>query len=78
MDVQPIASIENEVEANVLEALLTEENIPHIIQSNYNSAYDGVFQKVEGWGWIQAPPEHAARIHALITELRAQRDAATE
>ncbi len=77
MDVQRIAPIANEIEANLLDAVLTGEDIPHIMQTNYDLAYDGIFQRSEGWGWVQAPPEHAEHILTLLANIRAQQNAET-
>ncbi len=64
------AEIGNELEAGLLESLLVEENIPHIMRSYYDAVYDGVFQVQKGWGCVQAPVAHHGRIHEMLRELR--------
>lgn len=50
------------IEANLLEGLLKERNIPHIIRSYHDSAYDGLFQMQSGWGQLDAPEEFREEI----------------
>lgn len=63
--------VNDEVEAGLLDALLTEEAIPHIMRSYYDVIYDGIFQAQKGWGCVQAPSAHHARIQEILMELRA-------
>jgi len=65
-----IAAVDNQFEAQVLEAVLKERDIPFLLKSYYDSAYDGLFQGQKGWGAVYAPAEHAAEIAAILTELR--------
>ena len=52
-----IANIENFIEAQVLESVLKEREIPYRIRSFHDTAYDGLFQFQKGWGEIYAPTE---------------------
>ncbi|UZQ81926.1 DUF2007 domain-containing protein [Thermoanaerobacter sp. RKWS2] len=45
-----ILVLENEIEAKLLEGILKEKGIPHFIRSYHDTAYDGLFQTVTGWG----------------------------
>jgi hypothetical protein len=38
--------LENEIEAQLLDSILNERNIPHHIQSYYDTAFDGLFQTI--------------------------------
>jgi hypothetical protein len=67
-----VAILDNEIQARLLSALLDEENIPHLLRSYHDSAYDGLFQAERGWGHIEAPEEHHPRILELIAEIREQ------
>ena len=42
--------LENEIEAQLLDSILNERNIPHHIQSYHDTAYNGLFQTQKGWG----------------------------
>ena len=39
-----IAIFENIIEAQLIDSILNEQNIPHMIRSFYDTAYDGLFQ----------------------------------
>jgi hypothetical protein len=65
-----IAVIESMVEARVLDSMLNEQGIPHVMKSYQDSAYDGVFQGSMGWGHIEASDEHEPEILALLKSLR--------
>jgi hypothetical protein len=67
-----IAVIENIVQAQMLETLLNELGIPHLLRSYHDSAYDGLFQGQKGWGHVEASAMHEAEILSLLGELRAQ------
>jgi hypothetical protein len=55
----------NEFEAKLLDEILTEKNIPHIIRSYHDSAYDGLWQMQSSWGHLEAPEEYEEEI--LVT-----------
>jgi len=67
---EKIAIVENEIEAISLRGELEERRIPHMMQSYYDSAYDGLFQFSSGWGHVEAPVEHRDEILAVLEELR--------
>lgn len=52
-----ILLLSNGIEANLLDGLLNERGIPHVIRSYHDSAYDGLFQLHAGWGQLDAPEE---------------------
>lgn len=52
----------NEIEANLLDGLLKEREIPHMIRSYHDSAYDGLWQYHAGWGQLDAPEEYRDEI----------------
>jgi len=53
-----IAILENEFEAQILQSILEEREIPHYLKSFHDIAYDGLFQRSMGWGVIFAPQEY--------------------
>jgi hypothetical protein len=57
-----ILSLNNEFEAKLLDEILTEKNIPHIIRSYHDSVYDGLWQMQSGWGHVEAPEEFREEI----------------
>ena len=67
-----IAVLDNMVQAQILESMLKEHGIPHVMKTYHDAAYDGIFQDMKGWGHVEAPEEHGAEILALLDDLRAQ------
>jgi hypothetical protein len=66
------AVLDNEVQAELMDAVLSERKIPHIMQSYHDSALDGLFQIGKGWGVILAPESSKAEIVAALAEIRRQ------
>ena len=69
-DVEQICEISNELEAHLIDQLLTDRNIPHLMRTYHDSAYVGVFQQAN-WGNIEAPVSYKDIIITLLDELRA-------
>jgi hypothetical protein len=65
-----IAVLDNQFEAQLLESVLNERGIPHLLRSYYDTAFDGLFQTQKGWGYISAPPEFSADIKEILYYLR--------
>ena len=64
-----IVVLDNEVEARLMDSILTERNIPHRMRSYHDSAYDGIFQAQKGWGHIEAPLRYREEIIAIQADL---------
>jgi len=67
---EKIAAIKNEIEALCLKEELEGRGIPHIVHSNYDSSFDGLFQFSGGWGHVEAPAEYRDEILAVLEEIR--------
>ncbi|MFH1351939.1 MAG: hypothetical protein ABII26_13550 [Pseudomonadota bacterium] len=65
-----IAILENEIEAQLLDSILTERNIPHLMRSYHDTAYDGLYQTQKGWGYVGAPEPYQGEIQEIIADLR--------
>jgi len=65
-----VATLENEIEARLLDSILNERNIPHLITSYYDTAYDGLYQTQKGWGHISAPDPYLEEIREIISIVR--------
>jgi hypothetical protein len=70
-----ILVLKNPVEANLLDGLLNEEGIPHIIKSHHDSAYDGLWQIQSGWGHLDAPEEFRETIVKMYKEMTWEQEA---
>ena len=64
-----IVVLDNEVQARLLESLLKEQGIPHLIRSYHDSAYDGLFQVSKGWGCVEAPKRYKSKILKILNGL---------
>ncbi len=71
-DSERIAVLENEVEARLLDAELAKRDIPYRMRTYHDSAYDGVFQGVYGWGQVEAPSEYRDDILRILRCVRPQ------
>ena len=65
-----VETLENEIEALLLDSILSEQNIPHLIISYHDTAYDGLYQTQKGWGYISAPFAYLEEIKEIISYLR--------
>jgi hypothetical protein len=66
---EKILVFENQIEANLLDGLLTERNIPHIIRSYHDSVYDGLWQTQSGWGHLEAPLIYREEILEIYSKM---------
>ena len=63
-----ILSLSSEIEAVRIKEILDSHEIPHLIRSFHDSAYDGIFQHQYGWGILEADESDEARILSLIKD----------
>lgn len=75
--VEKIAVLDNEVQARLVDAILSGRSIPHLMRSNYDSAYDGIYQAAMGWGQVEAPSAFREEILAVIADVKRQSAGAT-
>ncbi|MGD8251883.1 MAG: hypothetical protein PVF20_06195 [Desulfobacterales bacterium] len=65
-----MAVLENAIETQLLTSILDEQNIPHLIRSHHDTAYDGLFQFQKGWADLLAPPEYRVAVMEIMASLR--------
>ena len=68
-DTVRILIIKNQVEASLLDEILKERDIPHIIKSYHDLAYDGLWQTPTAWGQLDAPRQFKEEILKLYEEM---------
>jgi len=68
-DIIKILVFRNEIEALFIDEILTERQIPHLIRSYHDSAYDGLWQLQSGWGHIEAPEEYRDEILTIFDQM---------
>jgi len=69
---EKIAVLESEVQAELVDSVLEQRDIPHLMRSYHDSAYDGIFQTHAGWGQIEAPAAFRDEILAVIEDVKQQ------
>ncbi len=69
-DYVKVTVLDNEIEAQLLDSILDERDIPHLMVSYHDTAYDGLFQTQKGWGHVSAPPFFKQEILEIVQELR--------
>jgi predicted DNA-binding transcriptional regulator len=65
-----VAILENEIEARLIDSILSERKIPHRMQSYHDTAYNGLYQSQKGWGYVSAPESCHKEIKEIISEVR--------
>ena len=71
-DYLKVATLENEIEATLVESILIERGIPHLMRSYYDTAFDGLFQTQKGWGYVSVPRSYEDEVTEIISDLREQ------
>jgi hypothetical protein len=66
---EKILVLYNEFEASLMKSILEERDIPFILKSYYDSAYDGMWQAQKGWGQLDADPKHREEIISIYAEV---------
>jgi hypothetical protein len=67
---EKIAVLESPFEAQVVASVLEDEEIPHLVRSYHDTAYDGLFQMQRGWGEIRARSADADRVREILDLVR--------
>jgi hypothetical protein len=64
-----ILTLNSEIEAITIKEILDNNEIPHIIRSYHDSAYDGLFQNQYGWGILEADETDEVKILDLVKDI---------
>jgi hypothetical protein len=64
-----ILMVKNEIEAMLLDEILTEKKIPHILRSYHDSALNGLWQTQSIWGHVEAAEEYREEILQTYNEI---------
>ena len=75
---EKIVVLDNEVQAELVDSVLSERGIPHLMRSYYDSALDGIFQTPKGWGHVEAPGSFRDEILAVIGDIKQQASSRAE
>lgn len=71
-ELEKILNLDNEVIARLMGSILKDREIPHIIRTYHDSAYDGLWAYQQGWGFIEAPPKYRDEILAIFEDIKKQ------
>ncbi|MEI6898448.1 MAG: hypothetical protein WCL00_01110 [Bacteroidota bacterium] len=66
---EKILVLNNEFEAELLEEVLNDKEIPHGIVPHDDSMFEGINQMEFGWGYVEAPLSRKDEILAVYEEL---------
>lgn len=64
------AILENEDEARLVESILIERGIPHLMRSYHDTAFDGLYQTQKGWGHVSVPESYKEDVDEIISDIR--------
>lgn len=64
-----ILNLSSEIEAIRIKEILEGNEIPHLIRSFYDTAYDGLFQHQYGWGVLEADEKDESEILELVKDI---------
>lgn len=67
-----IALLDNAIEAQLIDSVLNDQSIPHMLRSYYDTAYDGLFQVQKGWGEVRAPAAFKETILEILESIRTE------
>jgi len=67
-----IAVLDSVIHAQMLEDMLDQRGIPHVIISYHDSAYNGVFQVSQGWGHVEAPDKYRDEIVIILQAVKGE------
>jgi len=65
-----IIVLDSAIEAQLVESILSEQEIPYRLRSFHDTAYDGLFQVQKGWGEISAPSSLKQEIIDIVDDIR--------
>jgi hypothetical protein len=74
-DLVTVMTAENRFEAERARAALEQEEIPVLVRSFYDTAYDGLFVAQKGWGHIQVRKKDQAAAEEILRDLESTLDA---
>jgi hypothetical protein len=65
-----ICLLDNIIEAQLVESILTQRGLAHRIRTFHDTAYDGLFQVQQGWGDLYAQAQDRDQIIEILEDVR--------
>ena len=66
---EKILVLNNEFEAGLLEEILNDRKIPHVIVTSDDTALGGIMEMEFGWGYLEAPEKYKEEILKIFEEI---------
>ncbi len=63
-------SVENRFEGDRVSQALTEGEIPFLIKSYHDTAYDGLYVLQKGWGVVMVPREFKDEAKKIVSDVK--------
>ncbi len=67
-----ILVLNSQIEASLIDEILTDRNIPHMLRSYHDLVYDGLWATDTVWGELDAPPEYREQITEIYNMMLKQ------
>lgn len=67
-----ILVLNSQIEASLIEEILKDRKIPHILRSYHDLVYDGLWATDTVWGELDAPPEYKEEILEIYNMMTKQ------
>jgi hypothetical protein len=71
-------ALDNQVEASLLDLMLVQDGVPHLVRSFQDRAYGRLWQFQQGWGYVETPARFAGGVRVLLDLIRSNRYTAAE
>ena len=69
-DYVKVSVLDNQIEAQLLDSILVQRDIPHLMISYHDTAYDGLYQTQKGWGHVSSPSSFKDEILEILGDIR--------
>jgi hypothetical protein len=66
-------SLDNQVEASLLDLMLVQDGVPHMVRSYQDRAYGRLWQFQQGWGYVETPARYASGVRVLLDLIRSNK-----
>ena len=66
-------TLDNQVEASLLDMLLLQDGVPHLLRSFQDRAYGRLWQFQNGWGYVETPARYASGVRVLLDLIRSNK-----
>ncbi len=65
-----VVPIEQKIEADFLQSVLEDHDISHVFISYHDTAFSGMYQLQNGWGFVEVPLEEVEKVKELYAQVK--------